>query len=74
MKVLAIKGIEDMGSRWGVRYTRHHGKSVQDAYFLCDTLDKAKEKFRELLDIMVHHDGVYIGSKEKRKRSRKPGR
>ena len=50
MKVLAIKGIEDMGSRWGVRYTRHHGKSVQDAYFLCDTLDKAKEKFRELLD------------------------
>ena len=53
---------------WGVRYTRHHGTSVQDAYFLCKTEEAAKEKFRELLDIMVHHDGVYIGSKEKRKR------
>src|SRR3712207_7996383 len=31
MKVLAIKGIEDMGSRWGVRYTRQHGTNVQDA-------------------------------------------
>ena len=51
-----------------MRYTRHHGKSVQDAYFLCKTEEAAKEEFRELLDIMVHHDGVYIGSKEKRKR------
>ena len=71
MKVLAIKGVEDMGSMWGVRYTRHHGKSVQDAYFLCKTEEAAKEKFRALLDVLVHHDGVYIGSKEKRKRKAK---
>jgi len=68
MKVMAIKGIEDMGHRWGVRYTRQYGKTVQDAYFLCKTPDEAKAKFQELLDVLVHHDGVYIGSKEQRKR------
>jgi hypothetical protein len=51
-----------------VRYTRQYGKTVQDAYFLCKTLDEAKAKFQELLDVLVHHDGVYIGSKEQRKR------
>ena len=74
MKVLAIKGIEDMGSRWGVRYTRQHGRNVQDAVFFCNTPEEAKQKFKELLDILINHAGLYIGSKEKRKRSRKPGR
>jgi hypothetical protein len=67
MKVLAIKGIEEYGTLWAVRYTRQHGKNVQDAVFLCDTPEKAKQKYKELLDILIHHDGVYIGSKEKRK-------
>jgi hypothetical protein len=50
---------------------------VQDAVFLCDTPEKAKQKYKELLDILIHHDGVYIGSKEKRKlktSSSKPAR
>ncbi len=67
MKVLAIKGIEEFSNQWAVRYTRQHGKNVQDAVFLCDTQEKAKQKYKELLDILIHHDGVYLGSKEKRK-------
>jgi hypothetical protein len=77
MKVLAIKGIEEFSNQWAVRYTRQHGKNVQDAVFLCDTPEKAKQKYKELLDILIHHDGVYIGSKEKRKlktSSSKPAR
>ena len=67
MKVLAVKGIEVYGNVWLVRYTRQHGKNMQDAYFSCDTPEEAKHKYTELLDILMHHDGVYIGSKEKRK-------
>ena len=69
MKVLAVKGIEkdSFNNLWEVRYTRQHGKHVQDTVFLCDTQEKAKQKYKELLDILIHHDGVYIGSKEKRK-------
>jgi hypothetical protein len=67
MKVLAIKGIEKQGNLWAVRYTREHGKNVQDAYFLCDSPDEAKAKYHELLDVLQHHNGVYIGSKAKRK-------
>ena len=77
MKVLAVKGIEKEGNRWAVRYTRQHGRNVQDALFFCDTPDEAKAKYRELLDVLMHHDGVYIGSKAKRKlktSSRKPAR
>ncbi len=77
MKVLAIKGIEKYGNQWEVRYTRHHGRNVQDAVFLCKTPEEAKAKYRELLDVLMHHDGVYIGSKAKRKlktSSRKPAR
>jgi hypothetical protein len=66
MKVLAIKGIEKQGDVWAVRYTRHHGRNVQDALFLCKTPEAAKAKYRELLDILQHDDGVYVGSKEKR--------
>jgi len=67
MKVWAIKGIEKYSNLGEVRYTRQHGKHVQDAVFLCDTQEKAKQKYKELLDILIHHDGVYIGSKEKRR-------
>ncbi len=77
MKVLAVKGIEKYSNRWEVRYTRRHGKHVQDAVFICDTPEEAKQKYKELLDILIHHDGVYIGSKEKRKlktSSSKPAR
>jgi hypothetical protein len=42
MKVLALKGIEKQGHLWAVRYTRHHGRNVQDAIFFCDTADAAK--------------------------------
>jgi hypothetical protein len=67
MKVLALKGIEKQGNLWAVRYTRHHGRNVQDAIFFCDTPDAAKAKYRELLDVLLKQNGVYVGSKEKRK-------
>jgi hypothetical protein len=67
MKVLAVKGIEKFGNLWEVRYTRMHGRNVQDAVFPCKSPEVAKAKYRELLDILQHHDGVYVGSKEKRK-------
>jgi hypothetical protein len=67
MKVLAIKGIEKYGNLWEVRYTRQVGKSVQDAVFLYETPDEARKKYHELLDILEHHDGIYVGSKEKQK-------
>ena len=67
MKVLALKGIEKQGNLWAVRYSRPHGKNVQDAIFLCDTPDAAKAKYRELLDVLMKQNGVYVGSKEKRK-------
>jgi hypothetical protein len=67
MKVLAVKGIEKFGNLWEVRYTRMHGRNVQDAVFPCTSPEAAKAKYRELLDILVHHHGVYVGSKEKRK-------
>jgi hypothetical protein len=67
MKVLSIKGIEKFSNLWEVRYIRQHGKSVQDAVFVCGTPEEAKQKYKELLDILINHDGVYIGSKEKRK-------
>jgi hypothetical protein len=40
---------------------------VQDAYFLCDTPDEAKAKYHELLDVLQHHDGVYLSKKAKKK-------
>jgi hypothetical protein len=77
MKVLAVKGIEKFGNLWEVRYTRMHGRNVQDAVFPCNSPEAAKAKYRELLDILLHHDGVYFGSKAKRKlrvSSSKPAR
>jgi hypothetical protein len=67
MKVLALKGIEKISNLWEVRYTRMYAGAVQDAVFLCKTPDEAMAKFRELLDVLQHHNGVYVGSKEKRK-------
>jgi hypothetical protein len=67
MKVLAVKGIEQFGDLWEVRYTRMHGRNVQDAVFQCQTPEAAKAKHAELLDILVNHHGVYLGSKAKRK-------
>jgi hypothetical protein len=67
MKVLAVKSVEKQGNLWAVRYTRQHGRNVQDALFFCDTPDAAKAKFRELLDVLLKQHGVYVGSKEKRK-------
>jgi hypothetical protein len=66
MKVLAVKGIEKFGTRWEVRYTRMHGRNVQDAVFPCTSPEAAKAKYRELLDILLHQHGMYVGSKEKR--------
>ena len=67
MKVVAVKGIETYSNLWEVRYTRQHGKHVQDAVFFCDTPEEAKQKYEQLLDILINHDGVYLGSKAKRK-------
>jgi hypothetical protein len=67
MKVLAVKGVEEQGNVWAVRYTRQHGGDVQDALWLCDTPDEAKAKYQELLDILQHHDSVYLSKKAKKK-------
>ena len=68
MKVIAIKDIEEYGNVWLVRYTRQTAKGrVHGGVFMCDTLDKAKEKYQALLDVLRHHDGVYIGSIERGK-------
>ena len=69
MKVVAVKGIaqDSLNNLWEVRYTRMRGKHVQNAVFSYRTEEEAKAKNQELLDVLEHHDGVYIGSKEKRK-------
>ena len=71
MKVLAVKGVEPYSNLWVVRYTRQHGKHVQDASFLCHTLDEAQGTYHELLDVLKHHDGVYLGNKAKKQRKTK---
>ena len=67
MKVLAVKGIEQYGNLWEVRYTRMHGRNVQDAVFQCKTPEEAKEKYHELMDILQHHNGVYVSKKARKK-------
>jgi len=77
MKVLAVKGVEQYSNLWVVRYTRQHGKNVQDATFLCDTLEEAQAKYDELVDILQHHEGVYLNKKAKKKlktSTRRPAR
>ncbi len=63
MKVLAVRGIEPYSNVWAVRYTRLRKGVQQDAYFLCNTPEEAKAKYDELLDVLEHHDGMYVGSK-----------
>ena len=68
MKVLAVKDITEYGNLWAVRYTRLTRREVQQkAYFLCETQEEAKEKREELLDILEHHEGVYLSKKAKKK-------
>jgi hypothetical protein len=43
MKVLALKGIEKQGHLWAVRYTRHHGRNVQDAIFSATPLMQPRQ-------------------------------
>jgi hypothetical protein len=68
MKVVAVKGVEKYEDLWVVRYTRLSVRGVkQGAVFLYETQEEASQKRDELLDIVQHHKGLYIGSKEKRK-------
>jgi hypothetical protein len=67
MKVVAVKGIEQYSNVWLVHYTRQTAKGARGAVFMCSTPAEALEKALELQDSIEHHDGVYIGSKEKRK-------
>jgi hypothetical protein len=67
MKVLAVKGVELYDDLWAVRYTRLTRRGVkQGAIFLCETQEEASQKRDELLDILQHHDGVYIGKKARK--------
>jgi hypothetical protein len=68
MKVLGVKGIEAQGDLWAVRYTylRADG-GKKGGMFLYDTREKAQNKHQELLDVLKHHDGVYLGKKAKKK-------
>ncbi len=68
MKVLSVKGVEEYGNLWAVRYTRLTGKGIrQGAAFLCVTEEEATEKYQELVDILEHQDGVYLSKKVKKK-------
>jgi hypothetical protein len=68
MKVIAVKGVEAYGEWWAVRYTRLTKRGVkQIAYLVCNTHEQAREKHQELLDILKHHDGVYISVTERLK-------
>ena len=68
MKVVAAKDIEAYGQWWEVRYTRLTRRGVkQDAYLVCNTHEQARQKYQELLDALMQHDGVYVSTKAKRK-------
>jgi hypothetical protein len=66
MKVLAVKDVVEYSNAWAVRYTRLRKGVKQEAMFLCDTPEEAKAKYDESLDIVEHHDGVYLGKKAKK--------
>jgi hypothetical protein len=76
MKVLAVKKVEPFGNLWAVRYTRLTKRGVkQDAYFTYYTRDEAQAKRDELLDVLQHHEGMYISKKAQKQgkaRQRKP--
>jgi hypothetical protein len=68
MKVLAVKGVEQDGNLWTVRYTRlNKGGAEQVAYFTYNTQEEATAKYRELLDILQNHNGVYVSTWAKKK-------
>jgi hypothetical protein len=68
MKVLAVKDVEEYGNRWIVPYTRLTTRGVkQGAVFLCGTPEEARAKYHELVDILQHHNGVYVSKKAKKK-------
>jgi hypothetical protein len=65
---LVVKGVEEYSDLWAVRYTRLTARGdMQDAYFLFDTPDEAKHKRDELVDILQHHEGVYLSKKARKK-------
>ena len=50
MTIVAVKGIEDYGDWWEVRYTRLTRRGAkQEASFVCETLEAAYEKSQELV-------------------------
>jgi hypothetical protein len=68
MKVLAVKGVAEYDNLWAVRYTRLKGSGVkQDAHFTYNTQEEAVAKYHELLDILHHHNGVYVSKWAKKK-------
>jgi hypothetical protein len=68
MKVLAVKDVEKYGNVWLVHYTHLTRRGVKKgAVFFCDTPDEARKKREELLDILKHHDGIYVSVKAKKK-------
>jgi hypothetical protein len=68
MKVLAVTGVEEYDNLWAVRYTRLKGSGVkQDAHFTYNTQEEAVAKYHELLDILQHHNGVYVSKWAKKK-------
>ena len=77
MRVLAVKNIEEQGNLWAVRYTYLTAAGGnRGGIFLCETQEEAKAKYDELLDIVQHHAGVYLGKKAKKQlktRRRNPG-
>jgi hypothetical protein len=76
MKVLSVKGVELYDDLWAVRYTRLTRRGVkQDAHFTYNTQEEATAKYHELLDILQHHNGVYVSKWAKKKvqsRRRRP--
>ena len=67
MKVVAVKGIEKHGNLWAIPYAYLKANGGKwGGMFLCTTPEEAKAKYQELLDIVEHHDGVYIGATDNR--------
>jgi hypothetical protein len=68
MKVLAVKDVEEYSNLWTVPYTylRADG-GKRNGRFSYRTPDEAHAKRDELLDILQHHDGVYLGNKAKKR-------
>ena len=68
MIVIEVRDIVQEGNMWVVPYTRKtpEGKPYK-GMFLCETLEEAQQKYAELIAVIKHNDGVYIGKKANRK-------